>query len=62
MDGGINHTTAASTRSAGADVMVAGTYLFRAVDPKQSVLALRGKAPAPEMKQSSNPSNKGYMA
>ena len=64
VDGGINHTTAASTRSAGADVMVAGTYLFRAVDPKQAVLALRGKAPAPEMKKSSNSStnDKGYMA
>ncbi len=64
VDGGINHATAASAAAAGADVMVAGTYLFRAVDPKQAVLSLRGKAPAPEMKKSSAQfdNNKGYMA
>ncbi len=43
VDGGINRETAASTRSAGADVMVAGTYLFRAADPRQAVAALRGQ-------------------
>jgi ribulose-phosphate 3-epimerase len=42
VDGGIDEKTAASTRSAGADVMVAGTYLFRAPDPKQAIASLRG--------------------
>ena len=44
VDGGINRQTAASTRSAGADVMVAGTYIFRAADPRQAIAALKGKA------------------
>ena len=43
VDGGINHQTAASTRSAGADVMVAGTYIFRAGDPKQAIATLKGQ-------------------
>ena len=42
VDGGINEKTAASTRSAGADVMVAGTYLFRAPDPKRAIESLKG--------------------
>jgi ribulose-phosphate 3-epimerase len=44
VDGGINEKTAASTRAAGADVMVAGTYLFRAPDPKQAIASLRGES------------------
>ena len=44
VDGGINEKTAASTRSAGADVMVAGTYLFKATDPKRAIDALKGQA------------------
>ena len=43
VDGGINRETALSTQSAGADVMVAGTYIFRASDPKQAIAALRGQ-------------------
>ena len=43
VDGGINDKTAASTRSAGADVMVAGTYLFRAADPRKAIASLKGK-------------------
>ena len=43
VDGGINEKTAASTRSAGADVMVAGTYLFKATDPKRAIASLRGQ-------------------
>ncbi len=43
VDGGINQETAASTSSAGADVMVAGTYLFQAKDPKQAIAALKGE-------------------
>lgn len=43
VDGGINRETAQKTRSAGADVMVAGTYIFRARDVKQAIAALKGK-------------------
>ncbi|MBI1953328.1 MAG: ribulose-phosphate 3-epimerase [Candidatus Omnitrophica bacterium] len=43
VDGGINDKTAAQTRSAGADVMVAGTYLFRAADVRQAIASLRGE-------------------
>ncbi|MBI3312124.1 MAG: ribulose-phosphate 3-epimerase [Candidatus Omnitrophica bacterium] len=42
VDGGINAKTAASTRSAGADVMVAGTYIFRAPDIRQAIASLKG--------------------
>ena len=44
VDGGINHETARSTHSAGADVMVAGTYIFRAMDARQAIVSLRGDA------------------
>ena len=44
VDGGINRDTAKAARSAGADVMVAGTYLFRAPDPAQAIAALKGLA------------------
>ena len=44
VDGGINEKTAASTRSAGADVMVAGTYLFRAEDPRAAIASLKGQS------------------
>ena len=43
VDGGINEETAASTRSAGADVLVAGTYIFRATDARQAIASLRGE-------------------
>ncbi len=43
VDGGINAETAASTHSAGANVMVAGTYVFRAADPRQAIASLKGK-------------------
>ena len=43
VDGGINRETAASTRAAGANVMVAGTYIFRAADPRQAIASLKGK-------------------
>ena len=43
VDGGINRETAASTHSAGANVMVAGTYIFRAADPRQAIASLKGK-------------------
>ncbi|PIQ82676.1 MAG: ribulose-phosphate 3-epimerase [Candidatus Omnitrophica bacterium CG11_big_fil_rev_8_21_14_0_20_64_10] len=41
VDGGINGQTAALCRQAGADVMVAGTYLFKAADPKEAIASLR---------------------
>ena len=41
VDGGINEKTGRATQSAGADVMVAGTYLFRAKDPKKAIAALK---------------------
>ncbi|MBI3615315.1 MAG: ribulose-phosphate 3-epimerase [Candidatus Omnitrophica bacterium] len=44
VDGGINYETARSTHSAGADVMVAGTYIFRSADPKQAIQSLKGLA------------------
>ncbi len=43
VDGGINDKTAAQTRDAGADVMVAGTYLFRAANIRQAIASLRGQ-------------------
>ncbi len=43
VDGGINDKTAASTRSAGADVIVAGTYIFRAADARAAIASLKGQ-------------------
>ena len=43
VDGGINEKTAASTRSAGADVMVSGVFLFRSADPKKAIASLKGE-------------------
>ena len=43
VDGGINQETARAAQSAGADVMVAGTYIFRAPDAKQAIAALKGQ-------------------
>lgn len=42
VDGGIDATTAALCRSAGADVMVAGSSTFRAPDMAVAVAAIRG--------------------
>ncbi|MBV9490077.1 MAG: ribulose-phosphate 3-epimerase [Verrucomicrobia bacterium] len=41
VDGGINHETAAVARRHGANVMVAGTTIFRAPDPAQAIRSLR---------------------
>ena len=60
VDGGINHQTAASTQSAGADVMVAGTYIFRAADAKQAISALKGQGPPPQMLKAG--ASQEYMA
>ncbi len=48
VDGGINDQTAKMAREAGADVMVAGTYIFQAADARQAIASLKGTAPAPK--------------
>ncbi len=42
VDGGINPETAAMTRDAGVDVLVAGTAVFRSDDPAAAIAELRG--------------------
>lgn len=42
VDGGVNRETAPLCREAGADVLVAGTAVFRAEDPAQAIAQLRG--------------------
>jgi ribulose-phosphate 3-epimerase len=42
VDGGINQTTAQIAREAGANVFVAGTSIFRSVDPAKAMAELRG--------------------
>jgi ribulose-phosphate 3-epimerase len=41
VDGGINVATARASREAGANVMVAGTSIFRATDVAGEIAALR---------------------
>lgn len=42
VDGGVNDKTAASLVKAGADVLVAGSYIFGSNDYKQAISSLRG--------------------
>ena len=42
VDGGINLTNAASCRTAGADILVAGSSVFGAEDRKAAIAELRG--------------------
>ncbi len=42
VDGGINAETGRLCRGAGADYLVAGSYLLRAEDPAEAVQSLRG--------------------
>ncbi|MBT4497189.1 MAG: ribulose-phosphate 3-epimerase [Gemmatimonadetes bacterium] len=42
VDGGINPDTAPSVRGAGADLLVAGSAVFRAPDPAAAIRTLRG--------------------
>ena len=42
VDGGIDPVTAALCRGAGADVMVAGTSVFKAADRAAEISAMRG--------------------
>lgn len=41
VDGGINEETAPSVVYAGADILVAGSYLFNALEPKKSIEGLK---------------------
>ena len=41
VDGGINEQTAGLCKEAGANVLVAGSYLFAAPDPKDAIQKLR---------------------
>ena len=41
IDGGVNDATAPACRGAGADILVAGSYLFGAADPATAIAALR---------------------
>ncbi len=41
VDGGINEETAPSVVCAGADILVAGSYLFNALEPKKSIEGLK---------------------
>ncbi|MBF1693494.1 MAG: ribulose-phosphate 3-epimerase, partial [Selenomonas sp.] len=42
VDGGINAETAESVRSAGANVLVAGSYIYGAADVSAAIASLRG--------------------
>jgi len=42
VDGGINAETAAIAREAGANILVAGTSIFRASDSAKTIVDLRG--------------------
>ena len=42
VDGGINAQTAAACREAGANVFVAGTYVFRSASYRDAIQSLRG--------------------
>jgi ribulose-phosphate 3-epimerase len=44
VDGGINAKTAAESISAGANLLVAGTSIFRANDPVAEIVSLRNSA------------------
>lgn len=41
VDGGINHDTGVKCREAGADVLVAGSYIFKSEDIEKAVLSLQ---------------------
>lgn len=42
VDGGINAETAEMCREAGADILVAGSYIFKSKDRKKAIASLRG--------------------
>ncbi|OGX40982.1 MAG: ribulose-phosphate 3-epimerase [Omnitrophica WOR_2 bacterium RIFCSPHIGHO2_02_FULL_68_15] len=62
VDGGINHETGRQTVEHGADVLVAGTYVFGAADLRQAMECLRGAAPPPARAPTTSVPNAGYSA
>ena len=42
VDGGVSPENAAALRKAGADILVAGSSVFKATDPAAAITALRG--------------------
>jgi ribulose-phosphate 3-epimerase len=44
VDGGVNRSTAAMVREAGADVLISGSAFFKAEDPAEEVALVRGDA------------------
>ncbi|MBP5343489.1 MAG: ribulose-phosphate 3-epimerase [Alphaproteobacteria bacterium] len=44
VDGGVNDITAPACRLAGADVLVAGNYVFKSADKKKAIKLLKGNA------------------
>ncbi|MBI2550244.1 ribulose-phosphate 3-epimerase [Candidatus Woesearchaeota archaeon] len=51
VDGGINADTARQAVAAGADVLVAGSYIYESTDLTAAVNSLRGAKPAPQKKK-----------
>lgn len=45
IDGGVNEVTAPGLLSSGADVLVAGNYVFSSADPKQTITSLKNINP-----------------
>jgi len=43
VDGGVNHKNASKLISSGADVLVAGSYVFKANDPLENILLLKNQ-------------------
>lgn len=41
IDGGVNERTAPLLKEAGADVLVAGSYVFSAPDPHKAILTIK---------------------
>ena len=41
VDGGVNAATGAELAAAGADMLVAGSYVFGAADPLQAIRSLK---------------------
>ena len=43
VDGGVNDRNAAALFDAGADILVAGNYVFKSPDPKAAIDLLKGQ-------------------
>ena len=51
VDGGINGDTARQAVAAGADIVVAGSYIYESSDVAEAISNLRGAKPAPQKKK-----------